>query len=322
VNAAEGMMQVRVKRISYEAETINSYELVRPCGRDLVAFTAGSHIDLHLPNGMIRSYSLVNDQGERDRYVIAVNKDPGSRGGSSFIHDTLRAGDLITISHPKNNFGLQESASHSVLIAGGIGITPLLPMIRRLVALGRSCELHYAARTRPAAAFLEVLDALRCGTQAKVHLNFDQEEGGRMLYLRAIVDKAPPDAHLYCCGPAPMLEAFALATAGRPSGEVHVEHFQAKEKPAADGGFEVRLARSNRTIAVEAGKTILNALLDAGIAVNYACAEGVCGTCETRVIEGIPDHRDLFLGKDEQAANRTMMICCSGAKSRMLVLDL
>jgi tetrachlorobenzoquinone reductase len=316
------MMQVRVRRISYEAETINSYELVTPGGRELVPFTAGSHIDLHLPNGMIRSYSLVNDQSECHRYVIAVNKDAVSRGGSSFIHEKLRVGDIITISHPKNNFGLQENVLHSVLIAGGIGITPLLAMIRRLVALGRSCELHYAARTRRAAAFLDVLDALRCGTQAKVHLNFDQEQGGRMLRLPAIVNEAPPDAHLYCCGPAPMLEAFVAATADRPSGQVHVEHFQAKEKAAADGGFEVRLARSNRTIAVEAGKTILDALLDAGIAVNYACTEGVCGTCETRVIEGIPDHRDLFLGKDEQAANRTMMICCSGAKSRTLVLDL
>src|SRR5689334_6514880 len=173
------MMQVRVKRISYEAETINSYELVVvPGGGDLAPFTAGSHIDLHLPNGMIRSYSLVNDQRECDRYVIAVNKDARSRGGSSFIHERLRPGDLITISQPKNNFRLQENAPYSVLIAGGIGITPLLSMIRRLVALGRSCDLHYAARTRHAAAFLDELDTLRRGTQAKVHLHFDQEEGG------------------------------------------------------------------------------------------------------------------------------------------------
>ena len=143
-----------------------------------------------------------------------------------------------------------------------------------------------------------------------------------MFDLAAIVRDAPDDAHLYCCGPLPMLESFEAATRNRPAEQVHVEYFKAREKPAAEGGFEVKLARSNRTIKVEAGKTILNALLDAGIAVNYACTEGVCGTCETRVIEGIPDHRDLFLGKAEQAANNTMMICCSGSKSSTLVLDL
>lgn len=318
---AERLMQVRVKRISYEAESINSYELVAPTGDDLVAFTAGSHIDLHLSNGMIRSYSLVNDQSERNRYVIAVNKDAASRGGSSNIHETLRAGDLITVSHPKNNFGLEENASHSVLIAGGIGITPLLSMIRRLGALGRSWELHYAARSRSAAAFLDELSNLGSDA-AKLHLHFDHEHSGRILDLSTIVKNAPGDAHLYCCGPVTMLEAYEAATADRPAARVHVEYFKAKEKPALEGGFEVRLARSNQTVMVEPGGTILNALLDAGITVNYSCSEGVCGTCETRVIAGIPDHRDLFLGKEEQAANNTMMICCSGSKSSTLVLDL
>jgi vanillate O-demethylase ferredoxin subunit len=317
VTVTEGLMQVRVKRINYEAESINSYELVLPAGGDLAPFTAGSHIDLHLPNGMIRSYSLVNDPSERHRYVIAINKDAASRGGSRHIHEILRAGDLITISPPKSNFDLQESAAHTVLIAGGIGITPLLAMIRRLNALGRSCKLHYAARTRAAAAFLDELKTLG----PSLHLHVD-EEAGRVLDIPAIVRNAPDGAHLYCCGPVPMLEAFEAATADRPSTQVHVEYFTAKEKPAVEGGFQVKLARSNHTITVEPGKTILNALLDAGIAVNYACTEGVCGTCETRVIEGIPDHRDLFLGKEEQAANTTMMICCSGSKSSTLVLDL
>jgi len=319
---ADSMMQVRVKRISYEAENINSYELVAHTGGDLVPFTAGCHIDLHLPNGMIRSYSLVNDQSERNRYIVAVNKDAASRGGSSFIHETMRAGDVITVSHPKNNFVLQENAAHSVLIAGGIGITPLLSMIRRLEALGRSWELFYGARTRLAAAFLDELNALRSSVRCNLHVNFDQEPPGRMLDLSAIVKDAPEDAHLYCCGPVSMLEAFEAATADRPNDHVHAEYFKAKEKPAVAGGFEVKLARSNRTIAVQAGKSILDALLDAGIAASYACAEGVCGTCETRVIEGIPDHRDLFLSKEEQAANTTMMICCSGSKTPTLVLDL
>ena len=322
MTTTESLIQVRVKRISYEAEGINSYELVAPTGGNLAPFTAGSHIDLYLSNGTIRSYSLVNDQSEQSRYVIAVNKDAASRGGSRLIHETLRAGDVIMISQPRNNFALQENAGHSVLIAGGIGITPLLSMIRRLEALGRSWKLFYAARTRVAAAFLDELNALQLDARANLHVNFDEGESSRMLDLSAIVKSAPTDAHLYCCGPVPMLEAFEAATVDRPAEKVHVEYFKAKEEPASEGGFEVRLARSNRTIEVEAGKTILNAVLDAGIAVNYACTEGVCGTCVTRVIEGIPDHRDLFLGKEEQAANETMMICCSGSKSSTLVLDL
>ena len=319
---AANILEVRVKRISYEAENINSYELVAPRGGELVRFTAGSHIDLHLPNGMIRSYSLVNDQNERHRYVIAVNKDRNSRGGSQFVHDNIRAGDLVTVSRPRNNFVLCEDAAHSVLIAGGIGITPLLSMVRRLEQLGRPWELFYATRSRIAAAFLDELAALRPNVHLNLQVDVDDERGGRIFDLAGIVAKAPADAHLYCCGPVPMLEAFERATASRAGNHVHVEYFQAKETPAIEGGFEVRLARSKRTISVEAGKTILDALLDAGVAANYSCAEGVCGTCETRVLEGTPDHRDQFLSKEEQAANDTIMICCSGSRSRTLVLDL
>jgi len=318
--AAGDLREVRVKRISFEAENINSYELVLPGGGDLAPFTAGSHIDLHLQNGMVRSYSLVNDQNERHRYVIAVNEDASSRGGSSFVHHTIRAGDIITISAPRNNFALREDAEHSVLIAGGIGITPLMSMIRRLERLARPWELFYAARTRRAAAFLDDFADIR--PHAPVHVDFDDERSGQLFDLAAIVAKAPAQAHLYCCGPLPMLDAFERAAAGRPADHVHVEYFQAKEAPALDGGFEVRLAKSKRTIAIEPGKTILDAVLDAGISANFSCSEGVCGTCETRVIEGIPDHRDLFLSPEEKAANKTIMICCSGSKSPTLVLDL
>ncbi|WGS18733.1 MULTISPECIES: PDR/VanB family oxidoreductase [unclassified Bradyrhizobium] len=319
---ADRLLEVRVKRISYEAENINSYELMSLAGDDLVPFTAGGHIDLHLSNGMIRSYSLVNDQRERHRYVIAVNKESAGRGGSKFVHDTVRVGDVVTISEPRNNFALHEDAEHSILIAGGIGITPLLSMVRRLTDLGRSWQLFYAARTRAAAGFLDALSALPPTLHANVHVDFDDERSGRLFDLPAIVGSAPAHAHLYCCGPVPMLHAFEAATANRPADHVHVEYFKAGQAPAIEGGFEVRLARSNRSIVVEAGKTILDALLEAGIAANYACTEGVCGTCETRVLEGTPDHRDQFLSKEEQAANKTIMICCSGAKSGALVLDL
>ncbi|KIZ40395.1 ferredoxin [Rhodopseudomonas palustris] len=308
--------------MGYEAETINSYELTAPNGAELPPFTAGSHIDLHLPNGMIRSYSLLNDPRERNRYVIAVNNHADSRGGSRYIHGSLMAGALLMVSLPRNNFALHEDAAHSVLIAGGIGITPLLSMIRRLEALGKPWELFYAARKRSAAAFLDELSALRDNIHLALHVDFDDERGGRLFDLAAIVGNVRADAHLYCCGPLPMLAAFEAAAAGRPREQVHVEYFQAKDAPALDGGFEVTLARSRRTVAVEPGKTILDALLDAGIAANYSCAEGVCGTCETLVLEGIPDHRDQFLSDEERAANRTIMICCSGAKSGRLVLDL
>lgn len=317
---ADGLQELRVKRISYEAENINSYELVLPAGGDLPSFTAGSHIDLHLKNGMIRSYSLVNDQSERHRYVVAVNKDAFGRGGSSFVHNIIKAGDIVAVSAPRNNFPLREDAECSLLIAGGIGITPLMSMIRRLDALSRPWRLFYAARTRRAAAFLDEFDAI--GPNALLNLHFDDEHGGRPLDLAAIVGNAPANTHLYCCGPVRMLEAFEKATAGRPSGHVHVEYFQARQAPAVDGGFEIRLARSKRTVAVEPGKTILDAVLDAGIMANYSCSEGVCGTCETRVVEGIPDHRDQFLSLEEKAANKTIMICCSGSKSGTLVLDL
>ena len=319
---ADNLRKVRVKRISYEAENINSYELVPPEGDDLAPFTAGSHIDLHLQNGMIRSYSLVNDPSETHRYLIAVNKDASGRGGSSFVHDTIKAGDLVTISAPRNNFALHEEAECSVLIAGGIGITPIMSIIRRLEALARPWKLFYAARTRRAAAFLDDLDAIRPDVHNNLHPDFDDERGGRTFDLATIVADAPANAHLYCCGPLPMLEAFEKATAGRPADQVHVEYFQARQAPAIDGGFEVKLARSNRTIAVEPGKTILDAVLDAGVMANHSCAEGVCGTCETRVIEGIPDHRDLFLSSEEKATNKIIMICCSGSKSGTLVLDL
>lgn len=318
----ERVIPVRVNRISYEAERINSYELVPLDGTELDPFTAGSHVDLHLPDGMIRSYSLLNDQRERHRYVIAVNKDAASRGGSIFLHDRVRAGDILSVSAPKNNFPLREDAEASVLIAGGIGITPLLSMIRRLEVLGRRWDLFYAARSRRAAAFLAELGSLRPNVHLNLHVDVDDERSGQTFDLASIVRQAPAQAHLYCCGPAPMLEAFEALTVDRPADHVHVEYFRAREAPALEGGFEVTLAKSKRTLAVDPGKTILETLLDAGVTPNYACSEGVCGTCETRVLDGIPDHRDQYLSEEERASNKTIMICCSGSRSRALVLDL
>lgn len=320
---SDTLVQVRIKSISWEAHGINSFDL-RPVSAsdELPPFTAGAHIDLHLPNGLIRSYSLLNAQVERHRYVIAVNKDPASRGGSRFMHDVLKAGDTLSVSVPRNNFPLDESASHSLLIAGGIGITPLWSMLQRLEVLGRSWELFYCARTRTGTAFLEPLRALGDKVRTNLHFNFDQEPGGQLLDIAAVVARQPADAHLYCCGPLPMLAAFEQATAERPSDHVHVEYFSPKEAPAASGGFTVELARSGKVLQVARGKTILDTLLDSGIDVKFSCMEGACGACQTTVLDGVPDHRDVYLTKEERAANDTMMICCSGCLGERLVLDL
>lgn len=318
----ENTLDVRVRRVCVEAENIKSYELVAASGGDLPPFSAGSHIDLHLSNRMIRSYSLVNDPSERHRYIIAVNRDAGGRGGSRFIHDHFETGYGFAVSRPRNSFALNESASHSVLIAGGIGITPLLCMARSLAVLGRSWVMHYAARSRAAAAYLGELKKIEEGVRGKVQTDFDDERSERVFDVASIVNASPADAHLYCCGPVPMLEAFERATVQRPRERVHVEYFHANDAPAVGGGFSVTLARSKRTVEVLPGKTILESILDAGVLANYACSEGVCGTCETRVLEGVPDHRDQFLSADERNSNNTIMICCSGSKSPMLVLDL
>jgi vanillate O-demethylase ferredoxin subunit len=318
---ADHTLSVRIKSISFEAERTNSYVLVST-GAALPPFTAGAHIDLHLANGMVRSYSLLNDPADRAKYVIGVKRDADGRGGSRFVHDTLRAGDCVTINHPRNNFEFNEHAPHSLFLAGGIGITPILSMLRRASALGRPWELHYVTRTRQDAAFLDKLAVLGSDPRARVHLIFDHEPGGATLDVPSITASAEADTHLYCCGPLPMLEAFETATRSRPRDHVHVEYFSAKEKPSTQGGFDVRLTRSDRTISVPPGKTILDALLDAGINVAYACSEGVCGTCETKVVGGIPDHRDAFLSDEEKAENARIMICCSGSKSALLALDL
>ncbi len=314
-------LPVRVKSVTYEAERIHSYDLRPLAGGDLPPFTVGAHIDLHLPNAATRSYSLVNPQGERHRYVIAVALDAASAGGSRYIHQQLRVGDTLEITPPLNNFALAEDAKHSVLIAGGIGITPIWCMVQRLVELGRSWELHYSARTHETAAFLEPITVLGERNPKRVVLNFDFEAGGKPLDLPAIAGNAVDDTHLYCCGPSGMLEAFERATQSRPRECVHVEYFSAKEAPVKAGGFTVVLAKSNRKVFVEAGQTILDTLIGAGLDPPRSCTEGVCGSCEMRVLEGTPDHRDGVLTDAERASNKSMMICCSGAKSETLVLD-
>jgi vanillate O-demethylase ferredoxin subunit len=307
--------------IKREAVDVVSFELL-PTGTGLPPFTAGAHIDVHLPELQARSYSLINGEGERDRYVIAVRKEAAGRGGSRYMHERLKQRDRLIVSPPRNNFPLVEDASHIVFIAGGIGITPIWCMIQRLQALGRSWELHYCARTDRHAAFHDPLREIDAAQPGRVHFHFDGGMPDRMIDIRGTVDQVHKGAHLYCCGPLGMLTAFREATRCRPADRIHMEYFSAGPASNALGGFEVELARSGKTVFVEPGKSILHALLELGIDAPHSCQEGVCGSCETQVLDGIPEHRDLVLTPDERASGRTMMICCSGCLGEKLVLDM
>ena len=312
-----GLIEVRLTAIRYVAHETSLFEFQSLDGRPLPAYEPGAHIDLHLPSGLLRNYSLTSAAPEPSTYTVGIKRDPASRGGSRYLHDELRVGALLKIGGPRNNFRLRDDAAHTVLIAGGIGITPIWCMVQRLNALGRDWRLHYACRSRADMAFRRELEAM---PQATLH--FDDESGG-FLDIAAIAAAAPEDAHLYCCGPAPMLQAFEAATKDRPREQVHVEYFTAKElAPAKTGGFTVELARSGVEYFIPEGETILNVLLDAGIDIDYSCELGICGACEQRVISGVPEHRDSILSEAEHAENTRVMICCAGCKTDRLVLDL
>jgi ferredoxin-NADP reductase len=314
--------KAKLKGVTQEAEDICVLEFGAADGAPLAPFSAGAHIDLHLANGLVRSYSLVNSPTEHHRYVIGVKKEAEGRGGSRFIHEQLHVGDVIEIGVPRNNFSLREEAGRSVLIAGGIGVTPLACMSRRLEELGKPWELHYAARDRSSAGFVPQLGAFGPKVNFYFPTEFYASSRATRIDIADIVHRAPPDAHIYCCGPRSMLSAFEAAVAGRAADQIHVEFFSNTEPFDTEGGFEVMLAKSGETIEVPSGKTILDVLLARGIDAPYSCLEGVCSSCETRVISGIPEHRDLILTTQERAAGDRMMICCSRSKSRTLVLDL
>jgi ferredoxin-NADP reductase len=316
------MLNAVVHTLRPEAEDVLGIEL-RPATDALFpAFEAGAHVDLHLGNGLVRSYSLVNPHYERHRYVIAVLKDKASRGGSRYVHEQVRAGDTLRLSPPRNHFPLHEGAAHSVLIAGGIGITPILCMARRLRDLGRSFEVLYFARSARSAAFTAELAALG----APVHRHHDDEQGGPPPLQRLLHERGgTPDTHYYACGPSPMLDAFLSACDSMGYVHTHVERFTGARFDALEVArtqYAVELRRSRRVIRVTAEKSLLQTLLDEGIDVQHSCQQGICGACETRVLDGVPDHRDMLLSPEEQAAGRSMLLCVSGSKSACLVLDL
>jgi ferredoxin-NADP reductase len=314
-------IDVRLTEITPAAKDINLYTFHRIGGGALPAYKPGAHIDLHLPNGMIRHFSLCVPNTDAESYTVGIKKDPASRGGTRYVFEEMRVGAEIKVSAPRNNFPLVDNASNIVLIAGGIGITPVWCMAQELAAQQRPWQLHYSCRSRDEMAFLDALQALAPGA---VQFHFDDEAAGKFLDLAGIIAAAPADTHFYCCGPKPMLAAFEAATADRPRSQVHVEYFTAKEEAAADtlGGFWVELARSGEEYFIPEGQKVLEVLFQAGVDVDYSCELGICGACETKVISGTPIHHDSVLSEEEQATNEKVMICCCGCATERLVLDM
>lgn len=316
------MIEVQVAARHNEAVDICSYELIRVDGLPLPAFTAGAHIDVHLPDGLIRQYSLCNHPEERHRYLIGVLKDPTSRGGSRSLHELIQPGMRLRISEPRNLFPLAPEARRSLLFAGGIGITPILCMAEHLAQSGAAFELHYCARSRERAAFVE---RLRQSPYAdRVFLHFD-EEPETLLDAARVLAAPNDDLHLYVCGPGGFMQ-HVLDTAkvqGWQESHLHLEYFAAAPTDtSADGRFSVKLASSGQVFEVPADRSVVQVLESHGIEIPISCEQGVCGTCLTRVLEGVPEHRDMFLTEAEQACNDQFTPCCSRSKTPLLVLDL
>lgn len=319
-----GTRLLRLVCVRWAAPDVHVLEFASPDAAPLPAWEPGAHVDLHLAPGLVRPYSLLGLPGCAGTWQVAVKRDPASRGGSVHVHERLRVGTQVTVGPVRNHFALHAGPEPAVLIAGGIGITPLVGMAEALAASGRRWVLHYAVRERAQAAFLERLQALG-GTRVRLHV--DAEHGGKPLDVAGLVRGADADAELYACGPAPMLQVFEEAARTHAPGRWHLERFGPVAAPASQAeapaeGYTVTLARSARVLHVAPGRTLLQALREAGVAVTTSCEQGICGSCETRVLAGEPDHRDQLLSPQERQANTAMMVCCSGSRSRELVLDL
>lgn len=309
--------RVRVMKISDVALDVKAFELVPADGRALSPFEPGAHIDVHIPNAPVRQYSICSDSREVGFYTIAVKREPESRGGSAAMHESVEAGSIMGISAPKNNFPIEVNARRHIFIAGGIGITPIVSMIRKLSAKSEDWELHYCARSAAHAAFYDELKAL---APARVFEYFSEQP---LLSVSELTGESHDGEHLYCCGPEGLMSAVKEETRHWPEQRVHFEWFansHLNEGPNLP--FEVELNRSGRVLNVPADRSILEVVRKAGISVASSCEDGVCGSCETIVIEGEPEHRDALLTERERTSNKVMMICVSRAKGGRLVLDL
>lgn len=303
-----------------QAAGIAVFELARADGSPLPPFAAGAHIDVHVADGLVRQYSLCSPPGAAERYRIGVLDDPNSRGGSRTIHRDFAVGTAVRISAPRNHFPLHLEAETSVLVGGGIGITPMIAMAYALKAAGKDFELHYCSRSRDRAGFL---DELAAAFPDQLRLHFDDGDAAQRFEPGACLSAQPAGAHVYVCGPSGFMDRVIAEAkaAGYESGRIHYEYFNAQVDTHGTA-FEVVAARSGVTLQVGPDQTILDALAKAGIRVKKSCEQGVCGTCICDVLEGTPDHKDKFLSEEEREDNDQIVVCCSRSKTPRLVLDI
>ncbi|WP_170985233.1 PDR/VanB family oxidoreductase [Roseomonas sp. AR75] len=313
--ATTGRRPLRIRRMTWETPGVVSLDLVAPDGSALPAWEPGAHLDLHLPGAPVRQYSLCGDPAQRDTWRVAVREVAGGRV-SGLVHKALRPGALVEAEGPRNNFPLVPAPRY-LFVAGGIGITPILPMLRAAKQAGAQATLLFCARSAAEAPFL---DEAREFTDVVTHCT---DDGTR---LDVAVRLATPEADtlVYCCGPERLMNAVEQASSAWPEGSVRFEWFTPRSRPEGEGsdGFEVVCAQSGLTLTVAPGVSVLQALRDAGLDRPSSCEQGVCGTCECRVLEGGVDHRDSILSASERAANDVMMTCVSRAKGARLVLDI
>ena len=291
-----------------------------PLKATLPAWEAGAHIDLHVGDDptLIRQYSLCSSPTERYHYEVAVLREPESRGGSSFVVDHLRPGDLVPVSLPRNHFALVPAQPY-IFVAGGIGVTPMLPMIEAAESAGASWTLLYGGRTRESMAFA---DQLSRAWGSRVSVRPEVEHG--LLDLQSLLGTPAPDTAVYCCGPGPLLDAVEASCATWPTGTLHVERFAPVKDELSESQntqFDVEFVQSNVTLTIPADRSIMEVADEAGIPIIYSCEEGTCGSCEVAIVSGTPDHRDFVLSEQEREVGASMMICVSRARSARLVLD-
>jgi ferredoxin-NADP reductase/nitrite reductase/ring-hydroxylating ferredoxin subunit len=319
VTHGKAALRVQVTRKWRAADGIAGFQLKAVKGL-LPTFQPGAHIDVHMPNGEIRQYSITNGPGETDSFIIGVKLEPDSKGGSKCMHETVREGDVLAISEPRNNFPLRRDAIKTLFIAGGIGITPLLAMAQALHHSRLTHELHYFAQNEAQLAFADRLSTLK--DTLTPHIGLDPDATADR--LRELLAGYKAGMHVYVCGPGPMLEAARriAAEAGWPEAAVHYEYFKNTNKIDDSSSFEIALARSCVTLQVPAGKTILQVMRENGIDMPSSCEQGACGTCVATVMEGVPDHQDVYLNDAERRSGTRVMTCVSRAKSARLVLDI
>ena len=312
------MLPLRVMRNDKIADGIHILEFRDAGGQPLPEFSAGAHIAIQAPNGLLRKYSLCNDPAERNRYLVAIKREANGRGGSCNLIDNTKAGDELMVAPPVNDFGLPPRAQDFLFIAGGIGITPIMAMIREVLRQGKRFRLFYCSRSPEMTAFLDELSAPEFKDQVTIH--YDQGDPARSLDLKPVLAERKNREHLYCCGPRPLMEAVRNMTDHWSSTAVHFEAFsEAETHKPTDKPFKLRLARSGEVLDVPTTKTILEILRDRGLEVPSSCETGTCGTCRTKLIAGEADHRDLVLAEHERAD--TVMICVSRAKSDEITID-